>query len=84
MAPKYNTFPEMAGEQPIEFLVLLDENSAVQRKFNFRALPYTVLLDRDGHVIHRHMGYRPGDERILEEKLVVLLEAQEAAEEAPG
>ena len=63
-----------------EFLVLLDENSAVQRKFNFRALPYTVLLDRDGHVIHSRMGYRPGDELVLEEKLVALLEAQEAAE----
>jgi cytochrome c biogenesis protein CcmG/thiol:disulfide interchange protein DsbE len=65
-----------------EFLVLLDENSTVQRKFNFRALPYTVLLDRDGHVIHSRMGYRPGDERVLEEELLVLLEAQEAAEEA--
>ena len=64
-----------------EFLVLLDENSTVQRKFNFRALPYTVLLDRDGHVIHSRMGYRPGDERVLEEKLLILLEAQEAAGE---
>jgi peroxiredoxin len=63
-----------------EFLVLLDENSAVQRKFNFRALPYTVLLDRDGHVHHSRMGYRPGDELVLEEKLVALLEAQEATE----
>ena len=64
-----------------EFLVLLDENSAVQRKFNFRALPYTVLLDRDGHVIHSRMGYRPGDVQVLEEKLLVLLAAEEAAEE---
>jgi len=66
-----------------EFLVLLDENSTVQRKFNFRALPYTVLLDRDGHMVHSRMGYRPGDERVLEEKLLALLEAQEAAEEVP-
>jgi len=64
-----------------EFLVLLDENSTVQRKFNFRAIPYTILLDRDGHVVHSRMGYRPGDERILEEKLLALLEAQEAAAE---
>jgi len=62
-----------------EFLVLLDENGTVQRKFNFRAIPYTILLDRDGHVIHSRMGYRPGDERVLEEKLLALLEAQEAA-----
>jgi peroxiredoxin len=65
-----------------EFLVLLDENGTVQRKFNFRALPYTVLLDRDGRVVHSRMGYRPGDEKVLEEKLVALLQAQEAAEQA--
>ncbi len=64
-----------------EFLVLLDENGAVQRKFNFRALPYTVLLDRDGHVIYSRMGYRPGDEQVLEEKLLALLAAEEAVEE---
>ncbi len=64
-----------------EFLVLLDENSAVQRKFNFRALPYTVLLDKDGHVIHSRVGYRPGDERVLEGMFLPLLEAQEAAGE---
>jgi len=64
-----------------EFLVLLDENNTVQRKFNFRALPYTVLLDKDGHVIHSRVGYRPGDERVLEEKFLPLIEAQEAARE---
>jgi cytochrome c biogenesis protein CcmG/thiol:disulfide interchange protein DsbE len=63
-----------------KFMVLLDDNGVVQRKFNFRALPYTVLLDRDGHVVHSRMGYRPGDEQVLEEKLLTLLEAQEAAE----
>jgi cytochrome c biogenesis protein CcmG/thiol:disulfide interchange protein DsbE len=63
-----------------EFLVLLDENDAVQRKFNFRALPYTVLLDSQGHVVHSRMGYRPGDENVLEEKLLSLLEAQEESE----
>jgi peroxiredoxin len=70
-----------------EFLVLLDDNNAVQRKFNFRALPYTVLLDEDGHVIHARMGYRPGDEKVLEEKLIPLIEAAEQkqqAEEAPS
>jgi peroxiredoxin len=67
-----------------EFLVLLDDNGAVMRKFNFRALPYTVLLDKDGHVIHSRMGYRPGDERILEEQLLPLIEAQQTAGEDPG
>ncbi len=64
-----------------EFLVLLDENNAVQRKLNFRAIPYTMLLDREGHIVHKRMGYRPGDEQVLEEKLLPLLEAQEETAE---
>ena len=59
------------------FLVLLDENNAVQRKLNFRAIPYTMLLDKEGYIVHKRMGYRPGDEQVLEEKLLPLLEAQE-------
>ena len=64
-----------------EFLVLLDENNSVQRKLNFRAIPYTMLLDREGHIVHKRMGYRPGDEQVLEEKLLPLLEAQEETAE---
>ncbi|MFC1683278.1 TlpA family protein disulfide reductase [Candidatus Zixiibacteriota bacterium] len=73
----------IAGKK-YDFLVLLDENNAVQRKFNFRQLPYTVLLDSEGYIHHKRMGYRPGDETAIEEKLLTLLtvEEQEAVEES--
>ncbi len=70
----------IAGKK-YDFLVLLDENNAVQRKFNFRALPYTVLLDKEGHIIYSRMGYRPGDETVLEEKLLPLIEVKEEQEQ---
>jgi peroxiredoxin len=69
----------IAGKK-YDFLVLLDDNNAVQRKFNFRAIPYTILLDREGYIHHKRMGYRPGDEVIIEEKLLPLLAG---APEAP-
>ena len=37
-------------------------------------LPYTVLLDRDGTIRYVHQGYSPGDERVLEERIKLLLE----------
>jgi cytochrome c biogenesis protein CcmG/thiol:disulfide interchange protein DsbE len=75
----------IAGKK-YDFLVLLDENNAVQRKFNFRALPYTLLLDEEGRMVYSRLGYRPGDEKMLEEKLLPLIKAkeeQEDAEQAP-
>jgi cytochrome c biogenesis protein CcmG/thiol:disulfide interchange protein DsbE len=60
-----------------DFLVLLDENNGVQRKFNFRAVPYSVILDKEGHIVYSRMGYRPGDEQVLEEKLLPLLEKEQ-------
>ncbi len=62
------------------FLVLLDDNNSVQRKLNFRAIPYTMLLDKEGHIVHKRMGYRPGDERLLEEEFLSLIEVPEERE----
>lgn len=62
------------------FLVLLDDNYSTQRKFNFRGLPYSVLLDKEGHIIYKRMGYRPGDELVLAEKIAPLIEVEEEEE----
>jgi peroxiredoxin len=64
-----------------QFLVLLDENNTLMRKLNFQSLPHTILLDPQGHVMYSHNGYRPGDEKVLEKKLLSLFEQQEALEE---
>lgn len=63
------------------FTVLLDDNYSTQRKFNFRALPFTVLLDKEGHIVYKRMGYRPGDEQVLAEKIAPLIEPEEDEEE---
>jgi cytochrome c biogenesis protein CcmG/thiol:disulfide interchange protein DsbE len=62
------------------FLVLLDDNYSTQRKFNFRGLPFTVLLDKEGHMVYKRMGYRPGDEQVLLEQILPLLEAEPQGE----
>jgi hypothetical protein len=59
--------------------VLLDTESQVVSLYNPRLnLPYSVLLDRRGKIRYVHQGYSPGDERLLEQKIVGLLEEPEA------
>ncbi len=45
-----------------DFTTLLDTNSKVARKFYARAVPYTVILDKNGNIVYQHLGYKKGDE----------------------
>jgi peroxiredoxin len=60
------------------FPVLLDTESQVVSVYNpSLVLPHSVLVDRKGVIRYVHQGYSPGDERLLEEKIVALLEEPE-------
>ena len=51
----------------MNYLYCTDPNSELLRQFGGKAIPYTVLLDRDRTIALRHIGYSPGDEtRILD------------------
>ncbi|HYA49023.1 MAG TPA: redoxin domain-containing protein, partial [Burkholderiales bacterium] len=61
------------------FSVLLDVESQVVSIYDPRLnLPYSVLLDRQGAIRYAHLGYSPGDEHLLEQKLAALLDEPEA------
>jgi peroxiredoxin len=60
------------------FPVLLDTESRVVSVYNpSLVLPYSVLVDRGGVIRYVHQGYSPGDERLLEERILALLEESE-------
>ena len=52
-----------------DYMVLLDVNQDAQRALNIPNVPYTILLDKNGHIVYRHVGYTEGDEQELEAKL---------------
>ncbi len=56
--------------------VLIDENQDVLRGFRSSGLPTTVLIDKMGSIVLQIAGYRPGDEKVLEQKVAELLEAK--------
>jgi peroxiredoxin len=48
------------------FPVLLDEESAVGARYNPKGeLPYTVVVARDGSIVHKRGGYTAGAEKTL-------------------
>lgn len=60
------------------FPVLLDIESKVIALYNPRViLPYTMLIDREGRIKHVHQGYSLGDEKVMEEEILELLEPKE-------
>jgi hypothetical protein len=52
------------------FPVLLDEETTVTAKYNpKRELPYSVLISKNGSILHKRGGYQPGDERTLADEI---------------
>jgi len=51
-----------------------DQSGTVISALNPRAAnPYTLFIDRQGRIAHRHEGYSPGDERTYESLIDALL-----------
>lgn len=57
----------------IQFPLLLDTDQDVSERYDVNAMPFTVLVDRDGNVNYVHRGYRPGDEVDYVDRLKPLL-----------
>jgi peroxiredoxin len=66
--------------------VLLDARSEVVALFDPQlVLPFTVILDRTGRIRFAHQGYSPGDERLMEREIALLLrEAEEKPKARPS
>ena len=60
----------------LELPVLLDHTRQVMKQFQFSVLPASLIISTEGAVVYRHVGYKPGDETGLRDKLVELLGAQ--------
>jgi len=45
-----------------EFNIYLDDNQSLKRALNISAIPYAIVIDKDGKIIRRIQGYNPGEE----------------------
>lgn len=55
------------------FTILLDTNSEVFQLYQGTNPPLSILIDKNGEIVYSHTGYRKGDEKKLEKKIVQLL-----------
>lgn len=47
------------------FTTLIDRDTTVVAQYNpSKGIPYTVVIDRQGRIVHFHTGYAAGDEKI--------------------
>ncbi len=56
-------------EIPVSFPVLYDNKNQVSETYQVRAMPSTVLIDRDGQVRYLHKGYQPGYEEEYQQQI---------------
>ncbi|MBK7937068.1 MAG: TlpA family protein disulfide reductase [Lewinellaceae bacterium] len=61
--------PAMVQEKGWEYRILVDSNKEFQQAANVSSVPFTLLLDQSGNIVFEHVGYAPGDELELEEKI---------------
>lgn len=55
-------------DHKIDFPILLDEETAVQDRYNPKGeLPFTVLIDRRGAIVLKRSSYQAGDEKSMKQ-----------------
>lgn len=64
------------------FNILLDPKSEYIRKAGGKVLPYLLLVNTDGTIFKRHMGYNPGDEITLEKEILEMIALNSADEDS--
>ncbi len=68
-----NTVFAFQGQTPVEFPLLLDEDSAVTTAWPVRGLPTTYVVDTQGRFAYRAVGGREWDDPALLEQVLGLL-----------
>lgn len=68
----------LVKSQRLEYTILLDTEQKLYKNFNTSAMPFSILVDKEGRVIWQHTGYVPGDEKQMR------LEIEKALKSASG
>lgn len=56
-----------------DFDVLIDFNKNLYNNYKLTSIPTTMIIDRKGNTHYLHVGYAPGDEEVLIEKALEII-----------
>jgi cytochrome c biogenesis protein CcmG/thiol:disulfide interchange protein DsbE len=68
----------MVSSHRWDFVILLDTNRDVKRLYHVSAYPTTFILDCEGNIRYRRIGYTPGSEKDLKKEIEELLTEDES------
>ena len=68
--PKVRPFARRLG---LGCAIVLDEDGSLQQRFQVRAVPTSVLISPEGHMVRITQGWRPGETSVLAVAIEALL-----------
>jgi len=72
-------FDQLLAGNKVVHTVLNDAKSEAFKGYKVIGTPTTAIIDPTGRLMFRHVGYSPGDERILDKEIETLLKWMKAA-----
>jgi thiol-disulfide isomerase/thioredoxin len=67
--------------QKYSFKVLSDPKSELFRKTGGKVMPYILMVNMDGSIFQRHIGFTIGDEKELEKDIIHLIENNKSVDD---
>jgi len=64
---------EFLDENNVRHIVLSDEDREVFDAYKVSGIPVTVVIDHEGRIIYRHLGFAPGDEERMAKEIETLI-----------
>ncbi len=57
------------SSQEYSFYISTDPDGELAQQFNVQSIPLSILFDTNGIIVYKALGYKPGDEKKIEEAL---------------
>lgn len=64
----------VAQSMNIDYAILKDIDCEVMTENNFQAFPTLIILDSNNEIVYVHEGFSNGDEKLIEEEIISLLQ----------
>ncbi|MBM3286241.1 MAG: TlpA family protein disulfide reductase [Candidatus Eisenbacteria bacterium] len=70
---------KFVAEHAATFPVLVDDQRQMRSLFGLKGVPTNLLIDRQGKIVFRHLGFAPGNEKMFEAEIDFLLAKPEGS-----
>ncbi len=64
---------EFLKKMPAKFDIAFDKSGRTAQAYNLKAMPSSFLIDRKGRLVHKSLGYRVEEKKIVEKKIQKLV-----------